>query len=127
MRTGTGNAQGPGTDIPDNGGNNQSQNHRQAVVEVAFSQGFHGEEVDYANGNSNTANIYPYEIPYSGPYNGNLRFEGMGVNDRCNRIGGIMKSINEFEGQSGCDATYQQQGKRSVESKHILGFSVSQI
>ena len=69
------------------------------MLNVCIRECFYRQKVYYTNGYCNPPDIHSNEIPDPRPYNSCTRFHCMGIDNRSNCVGRIMKSINKFKCQ----------------------------
>jgi hypothetical protein len=78
------------------------------VGHILIHQGFHGQHVDNAHSNRRAANKNPYSIQEARQQNRSPGFQRIGVDYGCDRVGGIVKPVDEFECTDAQKAQNQQ-------------------
>jgi hypothetical protein len=58
---------------------------------------FDGEKCDDAEGDSAAGDEHSREVTEAGPDDGDRGFQGMGVNDGRDGVGGVVEAVDEFE------------------------------
>ncbi|CFN77362.1 Uncharacterised protein [Bordetella pertussis] len=53
-------------------------------------------------GHAHPAQQHAEEVEDAGENDGQVRRHGLGVDDRGHRIGGVVKAVDEFEGENEC-------------------------
>ncbi|MCY1431901.1 hypothetical protein D9M71_478780 [compost metagenome] len=99
MRAGGWNTEVPGAEVPGNGRGEQREHHGKAMAGVHIDQQFHGQQVHDGVGNANPAEQDPEKVENAGKEHGQMRRHGFGIDDCGNRVSGVMKAIDELEGE----------------------------
>ena len=117
VRAGSRNTEVPGTQVPQNGGGQQGKHHHHALGRVDVQQQVGGDQVNNGVSHGQTAKEHPQEVEQTGQHHGGLRFHGLGVDNGCYRVGGIVKTVDEFKSQDKGHRENQGDCQRSVEPR----------
>ncbi|MNN02068.1 hypothetical protein D3C81_1147070 [compost metagenome] len=93
------NAEVPGAQVPGNGGGEQGENHGQSMTGVHIDQHLHRQQVNDGIRHADTAEQHAKEVEHPGEEHRQVRGHGFGINDCSNRVSGVMKAIDELEGE----------------------------
>ncbi len=99
MRTGCRETEPPGAEVPDNGGGQQGEDHREPGAGADLQDQFDGEKRDDTESNRAGRGDDPGEIPEARPDDGDLRIHRVGVDDRGNGVRGVVESVDELKGE----------------------------
>ena len=113
--TGTvGNAHRPGAEIPDDGGDQQGEDHRVTGSASNLQNEIDGQERDDAVGNRAGGCQHAQEVEHARPYNRDDRRHGVGVDHRRHGVGRVVKAVHELEAQRNqeCDAEQPEDTQR---------------
>ena len=97
VRTGGRQAQIPGAEVPDDGRNQQGEDHRESSARPDIKHQFDGQQREHSEGYGAAGSQNPDQIPAAGPYHGDQRLKGVSVNDRGNCVGCVVKSVHELK------------------------------
>src|SRR5215469_9561600 len=87
----------PGAKIPDDGCDQQGENHRIPASAANLEDEFDRQQGDDAVGHGAGGNYHPQKIEEAGPYDRRYWRKTVGINDRCNRVCGVVETIYELE------------------------------
>src|SRR5271157_232569 len=99
MRTGGGQAEPPGAEVPNDGGYEQGEDHGESGLATYLQNQFDGEQGDDGEGHESAGGEHAEEIPEARPDDGNVRLERVSVDDRGHGVGGVVESVDEFEAE----------------------------
>ena len=100
MRTGGGQAEPPGAEVPDDGGDQQGEDHGESGFAADLQNQFDRQQRDDGEGYQAAGGQHAEEIPEAGPDHGDVRLERVGVDDRGHGVGGVVESVDELEAES---------------------------
>ncbi|MNP35930.1 hypothetical protein D3C76_1292830 [compost metagenome] len=112
------NAEVPGAQVPGDGGGEQGENHGQSMTGVHIDQHLHRQQVNDGISHADTAEQHAKEVEHPGEEHRQVRGHGFGINDCSNRVSGVMKAIDELEGEyegQGEQQAHQHPGIQSAE------------
>lgn len=95
-----------------------SEDHGQAVSGVHIDQQLYWQQVHDGIGHPDTAEQNAKEVEHAGEEHGEVRRHGFGIDDGSYRVGGVMKAIDELEGEhegQGEQQAHQHPGIQSAE------------
>ncbi|MNS60126.1 hypothetical protein D3C72_931070 [compost metagenome] len=118
MRAGGGDTEVPGAQVPGDGRSQQREDHGQAVSGVHIDQQLYRQQVHDGIGHPDTAEQNAKEVEHAGEEHGEVRRHGFGIDDGSYRVGGVMKAIDELEGEhegQGEQQAHQHPGIQSAE------------
>ena len=101
VRARGGNAKPPGTQVPDDRGDEQCEHHCVPGAGTDLNNELDGQQRHDAERHGAARNQNADEIEKARPHDGNLRRQGVGVDDRGDRVGGVVEAVDEFEPE--CD------------------------
>ncbi len=99
VRTGGRNTKVPSPEVPGNGRRQQREHHGQAVSGVDVDEQFDRQQMHDGIGNAHAAQQHAEKVEYTGEEHGQMRRHCFGVNDCRHRVGGVMKAVDELEGE----------------------------
>ncbi|MNC46202.1 hypothetical protein D3C75_952090 [compost metagenome] len=118
VRAGGGDTEVPGAQVPGDGRSQQREDHGQAVAGVHIDQQLYRQQVHDGIGHPYTAEQNAKEVEHAGEEHGEVRRHGFGIDDGSYRVGGVMKAIDELEGEyegQGEQQAHQHPGIQSAE------------
>ena len=113
---GSGQAEIPGAQVPNDRGDQEGEDHGEAGAAAdPLEDQFDGKERDDAEGGLHRVELDDAEeIPKAAPDDRDVRFEGVGVDDSGDGVGGVMEAINKLEGECDEQGDAQQDVRRSA-------------
>ena len=98
-RVGTGGRQAeiPGAEVPDDGGDEQGEDHGESGFAADLQDQFDRQQRDDGEGDQAAGGEHAEEIPEAGPNDGDVRLERVRVDDRGHGVGGVVESVDELE------------------------------
>ncbi len=107
VRAGCGDPEEPGAQVPHDGGKQQGEHHDKTLGRVHSEQQIDGQQVNNGIGHPQPAHHDPGKVEQTGGHHGRMCRHSLGIDDRCYRVGGIVKAIDEFIGQHKKNGQYQ--------------------
>mgnify|MGYP006160697637 CR=1 FL=1 len=99
VRAGGRNAEIPGAEVPGDGGAEHGEHHHQAIGGVGADQQLDRQQVDDGIGDADATEQDAEEVEATGQNHRQVGWHCLGVDHRGHRVGSVMETINEFEGQ----------------------------
>ena len=99
VRARSGNAHPPSAQVPDDRGNEQREHHRVACGGADLKNELDRQQRDDAEGHRAGRSEHAEEVPAPRPHDRDLRRQGVGVDDRGDRVGGVVEAVDEFEAE----------------------------
>ena len=97
VRAGSWEAEPPGAEVPDDGSNEESEDHGEAGAPADLQNQFNREQRNNGESDSAGGGEHADEVQEAGIDDGDMRLERMRVNDGGDGIGGVMEAVDEFE------------------------------
>jgi hypothetical protein len=97
MRRGGREPQPPGTEVPQDGGDQQREYHREARARADLQDQLDREQRDHTEGYGSAGEQHTDEVERARVHHRDVRRQGMGIDDRGDRVGGIVKAVDELE------------------------------
>ncbi len=111
-------AEVPGAQVPGDGRGQQREDHGQAVPGVDIDQQLDRQQVNDGVGHPHAAQQHAEEVEDPGEEHSQVWRHGFGIDDGGYRVGGVMKAIDELEGEhegQGEQQAHQHPGIQSAE------------
>ena len=106
--TGRGQTQIPGAQIPNDGRDEQGENHGETRAGTDVDDQFHRQQRDDAESHGAGRGEHADEVPQTRPDHRLVRLQRMGIDHGRDSVGRIMETIDEFEAQGEQDGEAQQ-------------------
>jgi hypothetical protein len=103
----------PGTEVPNNGRNQQGEYHGEAGGAANLQDEFHRQQRHDAERYRARRNQHPEEIEEARPYHCDRSGQRMGINDGSDRVRGIVEAIDELKTERD-DKRYEQEDEGQV-------------
>ncbi len=108
VRAGGGKPEPPSAEVPDDGGDQKGEDHGESGFAADLEDQFDGQQGHDAEGDGAAGDQHAEEIPHSGPDYGDVRLEGVSVDDGGDGVGGVVEAVDEFKSQGGEQRDAQQ-------------------
>ncbi len=92
-------AQGPGAEVPDNGGDQQSEDHGEPGAAPDLEDQLDRQQADNGKRDGAGRGQHAEEVQQAGIDHGDLRLQAMRIDDCRDSIGGVVEAIDELEPQ----------------------------
>ncbi len=99
MRAGGRQSVPPGTQVPEDGRNQQGEDHGESGARSYLEDQLDWKERDHGKGDRSGRQQHPDQVPHAGPHHGNMRFERVGVDHGSHRIGSVVEPVDELKPQ----------------------------
>ena len=96
----------PGAQVPDDGGDQQREDHGEAGAGADLQNQLDRQQRDDGEGHRAGGDEHAGQVAQARPDHGDIRIERMGVDDRGDGVGGVVEAVDELEAQR------DQQGQR---------------
>ncbi|MCY1441736.1 hypothetical protein D9M71_580680 [compost metagenome] len=96
---GGGDTEVPGAQVPGDGCGEQREHHGQSVTGVHIDQQFYRQQVDDGIRHADPAQQHAEEVEHTGEEHRQVRRHGFGVDNGRHRVSGVMKAVDELEGE----------------------------
>ncbi len=114
VRTGGGNAEVPGAQVPGDGRRQHGEHHRKPAAGIDIDQQFDGQQMDDGVGDAHAAQQHAQKIEDAGQDHREVGRHGLGVDDGCHGVRRVMKTVDEFEGQDECQGQHKTEANPKV-------------
>ena len=92
-------AEPPGAEVPDDRGDEQGEDHREAGARADLQDQFHRQQRHDAEGDRAGRKQHAEEVEEARPDDGDIGRQRMGVDDRRDGVGGVVEAVDEFEAE----------------------------
>ncbi|MNZ37948.1 hypothetical protein D3C78_554090 [compost metagenome] len=99
VRAGSRDTEVPGAQVPGDGRSQQREHHRQPVAGVHIDQQFYRQQMDDGIRHADTAQQHAKKVEYTGKEYRQVGRHGFGVDNSGYRVSGVMKAVDELEGE----------------------------
>ena len=106
--TGCGQAEPPGAEVPDDGGDEEGEDHGEAGALADLEDQLDGQQGEDGEGDRAGGSEYADEVPQAGPDDGDVGLKRMRVDDGSDGVGGVVEAVDEFETESDEQGEAQQ-------------------
>ncbi len=100
VRAGGGKASPPGGEVPEDGGDQQGEDHGEAGAFADLEDELDGQEGDDGEGYGAGAEEHAGEVHDAGVDDGDVRLERVGVDAGGDGVGGVVEAVDELEAES---------------------------
>jgi hypothetical protein len=108
VRAGGGQAAPPGGEVPEDGGDEQGEDHREAGAGADLEDELDGQQVDDGVGDGAGAEQHADEVHDAGVDDGDVRLERVGVDAGGDGVGGVVEAVDELEAERDEERDAQQ-------------------
>ena len=91
---GSGQAEPPGAEVPDDGGDEEGEDHGEAGALADLEDQLDGQQGEDREGHRAGGSEHADEVPHAGPDDGDVRLERVGVDDGGDGVGGVVKAVD---------------------------------
>ena len=124
VRAGGGQPEPPGAQVPYDGGNQQGEDHGVARAGADLENQLDGQQGNDGEGHGAGGEEHTGQVAEPGPDHGDVRLQRVGVDDRGDGVGGVVKAVDELEAESDEQRQTQQKIGPDAGDRHrvqILG------
>ena len=109
----------PGAQVPDDRGDEQSEDHREAGGGADVDHQFDGQEGEDAEGDGAGGSEHADEVPQTGPDNGDVGLKRVGVDHGGDGVGCVVKTVDEFKAQCQTDREDEEEAGGRAERRNV--------
>ena len=101
-------AEPPSSKVPQDGGDEQGEDHGESCAGADLEDEFDGQQRDDGIGNGARGEQHAGQVADSGPHDCNVRIERVGVDDRGHGVCSVVESVHELEAEGNEQRQSQQ-------------------
>ena len=98
----------PGAEVPDDGGDEQCEHHRESRARADIHHQLHREERQDREGHGAGGGEDAEKVPDAGPHHGDGGLQGVGIDDGGHGVGRVVKAVDELEAEREAEREQQE-------------------
>jgi hypothetical protein len=116
----------PSTQIPDDGGDQQREDHRISGAAADLKDQFDRQQAHHGERHRTRGGHDAEEIEHAGPQHRDLRRQAVRINDGGDGVGGVVEAVDELEAERDQQCNAQQHKRADRKRRRLRGADIAE-